>query len=409
MSTIDISQRQTNRFETRRKRIFLSPPHMSGDETAFIRQAFKSNYIAPAGPMVDAFEREFSKATGLRHAAAVSSGTAAMHLAMNLIDVRPGDEVFASSLTFIGSVTPIIFQGAVPVFIDSNFTSWNMNPELLRRELERSAKRGKLPKAVVPTDIYGQCADLDAILEVCAPCGVPVVVDAAEALGASYKGRGAGVGARAAIFSFNGNKILTTSGGGMIASDDQELIGRARFLSEQAKDPAPHYEHSTIGYNYRMSNILAALGRGQLKSLEARIARKRKIFEYYSQALGDLPGITFMPEAAYGRCTRWLTVILIEKEAFGAASDDVRLALETQNIESRPVWKPMHLQPVFKIEGQPARSRCGGGNPWPARTVGGSVSEYLFANGLCLPSGTSIKESELARVAAIISKTCKNK
>ncbi len=408
MSSIDISQRQTNRFETKRKRIFLSPPHMSGDETAFIKQAFKSNYIAPTGPMVDAFEREFSQATGLRHAAAVSSGTAAMHLAMNLLDVRPGDEVFASSLTFIGSVTPIIFQGAVPVFIDSNFTSWNMNPELLREELERSVKRGKLPKAVVPTDIYGQCADLDAIIEVCAPCGVPVVVDAAEALGACYKGRGAGVGARAAIFSFNGNKILTTSGGGMIASDDRELIGRARFLSEQARDPAPHYEHSTIGYNYRMSNILAALGRGQLKSLEARIARKREIFEFYSQALGDLPGITFMPEAVYGRCTRWLTVILIQKEAFGAGSDDVRLALETQNIESRPVWKPMHLQPVFKIEGQPAnRSRCEGGNPWPARTVGGRVSEYLFANGLCLPSGTSIKESELARVAAIIRKTGK--
>lgn len=378
---------------------------MSGDEAKFIRQAFESNYIAPLGPMVDAFEREFCETTGFRHAVALSSGTAALHLAMNALDIGPGDEVFASSLTFIGGIAPIVYQGAVPVFIDSDSTSWNMDPVLLSEELQRCAKRGKLPKAVVPTDLYGQCADLDAITAACAPFGTPVVVDAAEALGALYKGRGAGVGARAAIFSFNGNKILTTSGGGMLASDDERLIVRARFLSQQAKDPAPHYEHSMIGYNYRMSNILAALGLGQLKWLEERIRRKREIFEFYRCALQDLPGITFMPEAAYGRCTRWLTVILFEKKAFGASSEEVRLALESENIESRRVWKPMHLQPVFTLEGQ-ANNRHAGVQ---ARSVGGRICEHLFANGLCLPSGTLMEERDLTRIAGIIRKTCKGK
>ena len=340
-------------LNTMPKRIFLSPPHMGGEELRFVQEAFQSNYIAPLGPQVDAFEREFAERTGLRHAVAVSSGTAAMHLALRTLGVGSGDEVMASTLTFIGSVTPILFQGAVPVFIDADRTSWNMDPDLLAEELEACRKRGRLPKAVIPTDLYGQCADLDRILAACAPHDIPVVSDAAEALGATYKGRSPGQGARAVIFSFNGNKIITTSGGGMLAADDKELIETARFLSTQARDPAPHYEHSQLGYNYRMSNILAAIGRGQLRALDERVEAKRRIFEFYRHALGDLPGIEFMPEASYGQCTRWLTVIQITPDEFGADRETVRLALEEENIESRPLWKPMHLQPVFDIGSSP--------------------------------------------------------
>lgn len=371
---------------------------MGQAEMEFVLEAFGSNYIAPLGPMVDAFEREFAEASGLRHAVAVSSGTAAMHLVLNILGVGPGDEVFASTLTFIGSVTPIIFQGAVPVFIDSDYASWNMDPALLRDELaRRSDSGGRLPKAVVPTDIYGQCADLDAILDACAPYNIPVVVDAAEALGAKYRGRGAGVGARAAIFSFNGNKILTTSGGGMLASDDPELIEKARFLSQQARDPAPYYEHSQIGFNYRMSNILAAIGRGQLRVLEERIRRKREIFSYYKQSLCDLPGIEFMPEPPYARSTRWLTVVLITPEEFGAAPETVRLALEAENIESRPVWKPMHLQPVFNNGAHPVA-----GKSVNAAKAGGKVAEDLFRRGHCLPSGTAMTDDDLDRIVTVI-------
>ncbi len=361
-----------------------------------VMEAFASNYIAPLGPMVDAFEREFAKISGLSHAVALSSGTAAIHLALNIIGVGPGDVVLASTLTFIGSVTPIIFQGAEPFFIDSDYTSWNMDPELLRDELARRAKRGKLPKAVVPTDIYGQCSDLDAILDACAPYCVPVVVDAAEAFGAKYKGRGAGVGARAAIFSFNGNKILTTSGGGMLASDDERLIEKARFLSQQARDPAPHYEHSQIGFNYRLSNVLAAIGRGQLRVLDDRISRKREIFSHYKDSLSDLPGIEFMPEPAWSRSTRWLTVVLITPETFGADPEAVRLALEAENIEARPVWKPMHLQPVFSSGAM-------------AGKAGGEVAEDLFRRGLCLPSGTAMTDDDLDRIVTVIRSTAGRK
>ena len=313
----------------------------------FIKEAFDSNYIAPLGPMVDAFEREFSKKVGIAHAVAVSSGTAAMHLALRILGVAQGDEVIASTLTFIGGVTPILFQDAMPVFIDSDRTSWNMDPDMLADELEVCKKRGKLPKAVVPTDLYGSCADLDRIMEICAPYDIPVVTDSAESLGATYKDRHAGSGAKAAVFSFNGNKIITTSGGGMLASDDKVLIEQARFLSQQARDPAPHYEHSTFGYNYRMSNIVAAIGRGQLKVLDDRVEAKRKIFTYYQEKLGNIPGIEFMPEAPHGRANRWLTVMLITPEEFGADCEAVRLALEDKNIEARPIWKPMHMQAVF--------------------------------------------------------------
>ena len=387
------------------KRIFLSPPHMSGKELQFVHEAFDSNYIAPLGPQVDAFEREFAEKVVIPYAVAVASGTAAMHLALRILGVEQGDEVIASTLTFIGGVTPILFQDATPVFIDSDKTSWNMDPEILAEELESYKKRGKLPKAVVPTDLYGSCADLDRIMEICAPYDIPVVTDSAEALGATYKDRHAGAGAKAAVFSFNGNKIMTTSGGGMLVSDDEDLIDQARFLSQQARDPAPHYEHSTFGYNYRMSNIVAAIGRGQLRVLDDRVEAKRRIFAYYQEKLGSIPGIEFMPEAPYGRSNRWLTVILITPKEFGADRETVRIALESKNIEARPLWKPMHMQAVFdcgsgfRVQGLEAGQNK---KRYKARIVGGKLAEDLFNRGLCLPSGTAMKEKDLDRVISVI-------
>ena len=375
-----------NRFKKNTKRIFLSPPHMGGTELTFVQEAFESNYIAPLGPQVDAFEKEFAEKTGISHAVALCSGTAAMHIALCALGIKAGDEVFASTLTFIGSVSPVTFLGAKPVFIDADYKTWNMDPELLAKEINKCAERGRLPKAVVPTDLYGQCSDLDIILEICAPYAIPVIVDAAEALGATYKGRGAGAGAKAAVFSFNGNKIITTSGGGMLTSEDKEFITRIRFLSQQARDEAPHYEHSQIGFNYRMSNILAAVGRGQLRVLEERLATKRRIFERYKSLLAGVQGIDFMPEAEYGKSNRWLTVVLIAPEKFGADREVVRLALEAMNIEARPVWKPMHMQPVF------ANCKC----------VGGKVAELLFQRGLCLPSGTSMTDDDIQRIVSAI-------
>ena len=338
-------------------RIFLSPPHMSGHEQRYINEAFESNYIAPLGPQVDAFEKEFAEKTGTTHAVALSSGTAAMHLALCELGVGVGDEVLISTLTFIGGVSPVTFLGAKPVFIDADYKTWNMDPDLLAKEIDTSAERGRLPKAVVPTDLYGQCADYDRILEICASYEIPVIVDAAESLGATYKGRSAGAGAKAAVFSFNGNKIITTSGGGMLTSEDADFIDKARFLSQQARDDAPHYEHSQIGFNYRMSNILAAIGRGQLHVLDERVRQKRQIFAKYKAALQDIDGIEFMPESPIGKSNRWLTVILITPEKFGTDRETVRVALEAENIEARPVWKPMHLQPVFDC--QPNRQETG--------------------------------------------------
>lgn len=422
-----------------RPRLFLSPPHMGGDELRFVQEAFESNYIAPLGPQVDAFEREFAEYVGIKHCVALSSGTAAMHLALRCLRVGPGDEVFASTLTFIGSVTPIVFQGAVPVFIDSERGSWNMDPDLLEEELARCARKGKLPKAVVPTDLYGQCCNMPRILDICAKYEVPVVCDSAEAVGALFqkseirgqksgKDRGqrsvvrdrmtekqsaevgerawvhAGKGARAAVYSFNGNKIITTSGGGMLASDDKEFIDHARKLSQQAREDFPHYEHVEMGYNYRMSNILAAIGRGQLRVLDERVKRRREIFDYYQNALGDLLGIEFMPEPEWSRSNRWLTVISITPEEFGADRETVRLALEAENIEARPVWKPMHLQPVFRVAGksQKLKGQSSPKKTQEARVVGGEVAEDLFNRGLCLPSGTAMMEKDLERVVSVI-------
>jgi dTDP-4-amino-4,6-dideoxygalactose transaminase len=372
------------------RRLFLSPPHMSGRELALIEEAFASNYIAPLGPMVDAFERDFAAYSGIPHALAVSSGTAAIHLALRGLGVGPGDEVICATLTFIGGVAPVAYLGAEPVFLDVDPATWTLDAALLAEELGRAATLGRLPKAVLSTDLYGQSADLDAILAACAPYGVPVVADAAEAVGTCYKDRMAGAGAAAAAFSFNGNKVITTSGGGMLVSHDPDLIAEARFLSQQARDPASHYQHSTIGYNYRLSNILAAIGRAQLAVVEERVRRRREIFALYRERLRHLPGLTFMPEALYGRSSRWLSVILIDPEAFGRDREGVRLRLEAENIEARPVWKPMHLQPMF----------------WNARRVGGAVSERLFERGLCLPSGTQMDEEDLARVVAAVVAAC---
>ncbi|WP_432734420.1 DegT/DnrJ/EryC1/StrS family aminotransferase [Maridesulfovibrio sp. FT414] len=367
-------------------RIYLSPPHMGGSEQEFVRQAFESNFIAPLGPMVNGFEQEFSKLSGFAHCAALSSGTAALHLALRLLGVGHGDIVIASSLTFIGSVTPITFLGAEPVFIDSDYKSWNMDPELLAEAVEHYISIGRKPKVVVPTDLYGQCADYDRILEILEPHGIPLVVDAAESVGATYKDRHAGKGALMAAYSFNGNKIITTSGGGLLASDDEKMISRARWLSQQAKEPLPHYEHNEIGYNYRMSNLVAAVGRGQLEVVLKRVERKREIFDFYAKELGEVPGLSFMPEADYGRCNRWLTVMLVDEEIFGAGPDKIRITLEESNIESRPVWKPMHMQPVFKDN----------------KSFGGKVGADLFKRGICLPSGTAMSEDDLKRVVEII-------
>jgi len=395
-------------------RIFLSPPHMSGSEMSFIEEAFASNYIAPLGPMVDAFEREFCETVGLGHAVAVSSGTAAMHLALCNLNIEPGDEVFVSDLTFIGSVTPALFQGATPVFIDSDRSTWNMDPRLLSEELARCEKEGTLPRAVVPTDLYGQCCDLKEITAICARYDIPVIVDSAEALGATYDGRAAGAGGRAAVYSFNGNKIITTSGGGMLASDDGEFIDHARFLSQQAKDPFPYYEHSYIGFNYRMSNIVAAIGRGQIRVLGERVTKKREIYNYYRDSLSALPGLEFMPEAPYGVSNRWLTVVLIDAPRFGAGPETVRLALEAENIEARPVWKPMHMQPVFNAgtgkEAIPGAKTTGAARKrYRARVVGGAVARDLFLRGLCLPSGTQMTERDLERVVGVIGRFCGRK
>ncbi|HET8655865.1 MAG TPA: aminotransferase class I/II-fold pyridoxal phosphate-dependent enzyme [Longimicrobiaceae bacterium] len=367
-------------------RIYLSSPHMGGEEERFVAEAFATNWIAPLGPHVDAFEREFCAAVGAGHAAALSSGTAALHLALQLVGVGPGDEVLVSSLTFSASVNPIVYLGAAPVFVDSERASWNMDPALLEEALERRARAGRLPKAVVVVHLYGQSANLTPILAACDRYGVPVVEDAAEALGAACGGRAPGTLGKAGIFSFNGNKIITTSGGGMLVSEDEVLVSHARKLATQARDPAPHYQHSEIGYNYRMSNVLAGIGRGQLRVLGERVEARRRNFEFYREVLGALPGVEFMPEAPWGRHTRWLTCLTIDPGEFGADREAVRLALEAENIEARPVWKPMHLQPVF--------AGCD--------RHGGAVAEDLFSRGLCLPSGSNLTQGQLERVVGIV-------
>ena len=369
-----------------KKRMYLSSPHMGGREQAFVAEAFSTNWVAPVGPHVGAFEQEFCKVVAAKHAAAVSSGTAALHLALQLVGVGAGDEVLVSTLTFSASANPVRYLGATPTFIDCERASWNMDPALLADALDRRARAGRLPKAVVLVHLYGQSADIDPILSACERHGVPLVEDAAEALGTTYKGGAPGTFGKVGIFSFNGNKIITTSGGGMLVSADKALVDHAVKLATQARDPAPHYEHSEVGYNYRLSNVLAGIGRGQLLVLEERVAARRGNFYYYVKHLGDLPGLDFMPEAPWGRHTRWLTTLTIDPAKLGADREAVRVALEAENIEARPVWKPMHLQPVFK----------------GCECLGGAVAEELFEKGLCLPSGSNLTEEDLARVVGIV-------
>jgi dTDP-4-amino-4,6-dideoxygalactose transaminase len=361
------------------KPILLSTPHMGDREREFVTEAFDTNWIAPVGPHVNAFEEEFGRIVGSTHAAAVSSGTAALHLALKLAGVGAGDEVFCSSLTFSASANPIVYQHAKPVFIDSDRISWNMDPNILLEALDRKAKAGKLPKAVILVHLYGQSADIDPILAACQKYDVALIEDAAEALGATYKGRSPGTFGKIGIYSFNGNKIITTSGGGMMVSEDASIISKARFLATQARDPAPHYQHSEIGYNYRMSNVLAGIGRGQLLVLEDRVAARRRNCEVYQSKLAHLPGIEFMPEAPWGSSTRWLTCLTIDPTAFGVDREVVRLALAEAQIEARPVWKPLHLQPIFQ----------------EYEYIGGKVAEDLFDRGLCLPSGSNLTDEDL--------------
>lgn len=446
---------------TKPARIYLSSPHIGPDELELVKEAFATNWIAPLGPHVDAFEREFGRVISgypvsvigdgemspagtssptnnpqpitnnpapstnnpqpitsppAIHCAALSSGTAALHLALRMLGLQAGEEVFCSSLTFSASANPIAYERGRPVFIDSERTSWNMDPARLADALADRAKKGRLPRAVILVHLYGQSADITAIAALCAKYHVPLIEDAAEALGATYcgvapklsakgsvlsatdtnhhepitdntrSGVSPGTRGRLGIFSFNGNKIITTSGGGMLVSADEALIKKARFLATQARDPAPHYQHSEIGFNYRMSNVLAAIGRGQLRVLPDRVAARRANCAFYQKAFADLPGIEFMPEAPWGRSSRWLTCVLVDPKRFGADREAIRVALEKENIEARPVWKPMHLQPVF--EG--------------CDRFGGEVAEDLFNRGLCLPSGSNLTPADLDRVVAAV-------
>jgi dTDP-4-amino-4,6-dideoxygalactose transaminase len=373
------------------QQILLSTPHMGQNELSFVEDAFRTNWIAPLGPNVDAFEAELAAKVGISHAAALSSGTAAIHLALRLLKVGPGDRVFCSSLTFAASANPILYQGAEPVFIDSELASWNMSPSALEQALTQARSEGWTPKAVLVVNLYGQSADLDPILEICNRYRVPIIEDAAESLGASYKGKASGTLGLLGIYSFNGNKIITTSGGGMLVSEDEELIAKARFLSTQARDPALHYQHSEIGYNYRMSNILAGVGRGQLQVLEDRVTARREVFESYRTGLAGIDAIQWMPEPNWSYSNRWLSTCTLDPAAAGMSALDLILKLSEEMIEARPVWKPMHLQPVFEHCRYFAHE-------------GQSVSDGIFEAGICLPSGSNMTQSELDRVVSTVTK-----
>lgn len=378
---------------TNKKRIYLSPPHMSGNEMAYIQDAFDTNWIAPLGPHVDAFEKEIASHVGLVDAAAVSSGTAAIHLALRLLDVVEGDTVFCSSLTFVASANPIVYLGATPVFIDSEPETWNMSPQALERALYEAAHIGKLPKAIIVVNLYGQSAKMDEIVALCKLFHVPIIEDAAESLGSTYKGRASGSFGKYGVYSFNGNKIISTSGGGMLVSNDVDGLNKARFLATQARDYALHYQHSQMGYNYRMSNILAGVGRAQLAVLEERVVARRVVFERYDRGLAHLPGIQFMPELANTRSNRWLTALTVDAKESGVSVETLIERLAEENIEARLVWKPLHMQPLFE------------GIAYYPHSDNDNVSERLFQSGLCLPSGSSMTEEEQDRVIICIQKS----
>jgi pyridoxal phosphate-dependent aminotransferase EpsN len=366
-------------------RILLSVPHMGGQEQAFVAEAFASNWLSTVGPNITAFEKEFGERIG-SHSLAVGSGTAAIHLGLRALGVAPGDRVFCSDLTFVASVNPIVYLGAEPVFIDSDAKTWNMDPAVLAEALADAAARNRLPKAVVVVHLFGQCADMDPIVDVCSRYGVPVLEDAAEALGATYKGRPAGTLGDVAAFSFNGNKIITTTGGGMLVSRNLALIEETRFWSTQAREPGLAYHHCEVGYNYRMSNVLAGIGRGQLRVLDARVHQRRAVALRYAEAFTDIAGFELMPQASYGLHTNWLSCFLIDEEQFGCSRDELIHKLDQANIETRPVWKPMHMQPLY------ASAKC----------YGGAVSEDLFRRGICLPSSSSLTRKEQDYVIAAI-------
>ncbi|WP_438804678.1 DegT/DnrJ/EryC1/StrS family aminotransferase [Oceanobacillus saliphilus] len=379
-----------------KSKIYLSPPHLSGREQQYITEAFETNWIAPLGPNVDAFEKEIALKVGVKDAVAVSSGTAAIHLALSLLGVTRGDKVFCSTLTFVASANPILYQGADPVFIDSERETWNMSPKALKRAFQESVHEGNLPKAVIVVNLYGQSSKMDELIALCNQYGVPVIEDAAESLGTTYKGKPSGTFGKFGIYSFNGNKIITTSGGGMLVSNDMEAINQARFLASQARDPAPHYQHSVIGFNYRMSNLLAGVGRTQLQVLENRVAARRSIFDIYHYALKELAGFHFMPELQDTKSNRWLTTLTIDENVAGVTVSQLLEELNKANIEARHVWKPLHLQPLFK------------GARYYAHGKNDHVAEMLFHKGICLPSGSNLSGGELKRIITCIRETVTN-
>lgn len=364
------------------KKIWLASPHMSdeGYEMQYVQEAFDTNWVAPLGPNVNEFEKELATKVGSKHAAAMTSGTGAIHLALKSAGVGEGDIVFCPTLTFSATANPIIYQNATPVFVDSDYETWNMDPKALEAAFE---KYGDKVKAVLVVHLYGLSADMDKIMEICSRYDVTVIEDAAESLGAYYKGRHTGTFGEFGVFSFNGNKIITTSGGGMLVSDDEEKIKKVRFWSTQSRDQARHYQHSELGFNYRMSNVVAGIGRGQLKVLDQRVTKKKYIFEFYKRELGQLEGVEFMPINDWNEPNYWLSVMTLKGEI---RPIDVMEALEKENIESRPVWKPMHMQPFFAEYDY----------------VGGDVSEKLFENGVCLPSDTKMTDGDLERICSII-------
>lgn len=356
---------------------------MGGNELKYVNEAFETNWVAPLGPNVNAFEKELAQYLGIKHCAALVSGTAAIHLALILLDVKQGDEVICQSFTFSATANPIVYQGATPIFIDSEPETWNMDPELLEKAIKERLSKGKKPKAIIVVHLYGMPAKMDEILKIALNYEIPVIEDAAEALGSRYKGKACGTMGCMGILSFNGNKIITTSGGGALLSNDHDLIHKARFLATQARDNAPHYQHSHIGYNYRMSNVVAGIGRGQLEVLNLRIEQRRANNQYYHELLEGIKGITFHTETNNSFSNYWLTSIIIDPEVTGITREDLRKGLEQDNIESRPLWKPMHLQPVFS--GAPAYIN--------------GFSEYAFLNGLCLPSGSNLTDDDRQRIA----------
>lgn len=369
-----------------KERIYLSPPHMAPESRERLLSAFDSNWIAPVGPDLDAFEVEFADYVGAKYAVAVSSGTAAIHLALRVAGVIQNDVVPVSTLTFVAPANAVCYLGGKPIFIDSEQQTWNMDPGLLRAAVEDLAAVGQTPKAIIVVDVFGQCADFTPIREICEEHKVVLIEDAAESLGASYDGHNAGTLGDIGCFSFNGNKMITTSGGGMLVTNERAWADKARYWSTQARDSAAHYEHSQLGYNYRMSNLLAAIGRGQMQALRDRVRRRKEIFSWYRDRLTRLPGIELMPESPKGDSSCWLSCILVDENRFGASREDIRIALQSQNIESRPCWKPMHLQPSF------AATKC----------YGGEYAEHIFHHGLCLPSGSCLLDSQLERIARII-------